>query len=206
MNLNTDKDKVSYIIGQDIAHSIAKDDMDLNVEILAESIKLYFAKDNKPLLSQEEVNRVMQSWQNDMQKKQEAKNHDQALENNRKGKEFLENNRKQDNVIQTPSGLQYTILQEGSGPKPKSTDTVKVHYHGTLLNGTVFDSSVDRNEPISFPLQQVIAGWTEGLQLMNVGSKFRFYIPSNLAYGDRPVGNIPSGSTLIFEVELLAIQ
>ena len=118
----------------------------------------------------------------------------------------MTNNSKQANVTETPSGLQYTVLTEGNGATPKATDTVKVHYHGTLLNGTVFDSSVQRGEAISFPLNQVIAGWTEGLQTMKVGGKTRFYIPSELAYGDQAVGNIPAGSTLIFEVELLGIE
>ena len=102
--------------------------------------------------------------------------------------------------------MQYTVLKEGVGQKPKATDQVRVHYHGTLLNGTVFDSSVQRGESIVFPLNQVIAGWTEGVQLMNVGSKYRFFIPADLAYGDQMVGNIPAGSTLIFEVELLGIE
>jgi len=110
-------------------------------------------------------------------------------------------------TITTASGLKYQVLKRGSGGKsPKATDTVKVHYHGTLLDGTVFDSSVQRGEPISFPLNQVIAGWTEGLQLMQVGDKFKFTIPANLAYGDISRPKIPAGSTLVFEVELLGIE
>lgn len=110
-------------------------------------------------------------------------------------------------TITTASGLKYQVLKRGSGGKsPKATDTVKVHYHGTLLDGSVFDSSVVRGEPISFSLDQVIPGWTEGLQLMQVGDKFKFTIPANLAYGDIPRPKIPAGSTLVFEVELLAIE
>ena len=110
-------------------------------------------------------------------------------------------------MVTTKSGLQYKILKKGDGAKPSATDKVKVHYHGTLLDGKVFDSSVDRGEPISFPLDGVIKGWTEGVQLMPIGSKFKFFIPSDLAYGDRGAGgDIGPGATLIFEVELLAIE
>lgn len=121
------------------------------------------------------------------------------------GIEFLEKNKKRKEVKTTESGLQYEILKEGNGPKPSVSSVVKVHYTGTLIDGTKFDSSVDRGEPIEFSLNQVIAGWTEGLQLMPIGSKFKFYIPSELAYGDnpRPGGPIKPGSTLIFDVELL---
>ena len=123
------------------------------------------------------------------------------------GEKFLAENALREGVITTPSGLQYEVLKKGKGKKtPTATDVVKVHYHGTLINGTVFDSSVDRNEPISFALNQVIPGWTEGLQLMTVGSKYKFYIPQELGYGSQPAGSIPPYSTLIFEVELLEIE
>lgn len=122
------------------------------------------------------------------------------------GKRFLEENAKKDGIIVTESGLQYEVLKQGKGKKPAATDKVKVHYHGTLIDGTVFDSSVERGEPASFALNQVIAGWTEGLQLMPVGSKYRFYIPQELGYGSRAAGSIPPYSTLIFEVELLSIE
>jgi len=129
-------------------------------------------------------------------------------ENLAQGKEFLEENKSKEGVITTRSGLQYLVLKEGSGTeKPGYRDTVKVHYHGTLLDGTVFDSSVDRGEPIEFGVRQVIKGWQEGLQLMTVGQKMRLFIPSDLAYGNRAVGRtITPGSTLIFDVELLEIK
>jgi peptidylprolyl isomerase len=124
-----------------------------------------------------------------------------------KGQAFLQQNGKVEGVITTATGLQYKVLQKGTGKvHPKASDTVKVHYHGTLIDGTVFDSSVERGEPISFPLYRVIKGWTEGLQLMVVGEKTRFFIPSELGYGFRSVGKIPAGSTLIFDVELLGIN
>jgi len=121
--------------------------------------------------------------------------------------DFLAQNKNAEGVVETASGLQYKVLEKGEGSEhPNAGSTVKVHYHGTLLNNEVFDSSVERNEPISFPLNQVIKGWTEGVQLMTVGDKFRFYIPSNLAYGNRAAGAIKPGSLLIFDVQLLAIE
>lgn len=130
-----------------------------------------------------------------------------ASENIVIGTEFLVKNKANEGVLETASGLQYQILSKGEGTvHPSASSTVKVHYHGTLLDGTVFDSSVDRNEPISFPLNRVIAGWTEGVQLMVAGDKFKFFIPSKLAYGNKAAGKIQPGSLLIFEVELLEIQ
>jgi|GEM_PF-4632049 len=121
------------------------------------------------------------------------------------GKDFLDKNAVKPGVVTTDSGLQYKVIKEGDGPSPKATDLVKVHYHGTLIDGTVFDSSVDRGSPTSFALNQVIKGWTEGLQTMKQGGKTMFYIPPYIAYGDRVVGSIPANSTLIFEVELLKV-
>ena len=134
-------------------------------------------------------------------------NNKNAQENIQLGAEYLLNNKSQAGVVETKSGLQYQVLSEGTGTQhPAARDTVKVHYHGTLIDGRVFDSSVDRGQPISFALNQVIKGWTEGVQLMVVGEKTRFFIPANLAYGNRSMGVISSGSVLIFDVELLAIN
>lgn len=136
-----------------------------------------------------------------------AKNREVAAENKKKGQAFLANNSQQEGVESTASGLQYKVLIQGEGTqRPTAYDRVKVHYHGTLLDGKVFDSSVDRGKPISFGLNQVIKGWTEGLQLMAVGDKYRLFIPSGLAYGDRSAGDIGPGSVLIFDVELLGIN
>lgn len=130
-----------------------------------------------------------------------------VAENVQEGQAFLNSNAQEEGVVTTKSGLQYKVLEAGSGEvHPKANDRVKVHYHGTLLNGTVFDSSVDRGQPIDFGLNQVIPGWTEGVQLMVEGEKTRFYIPSQLAYGNRSVGRIPAGSVLIFDVELIKIN
>ncbi|MBP5659234.1 MAG: FKBP-type peptidyl-prolyl cis-trans isomerase [Paludibacteraceae bacterium] len=133
-------------------------------------------------------------------------NHIKYGDTKEQGEKFLEENKLREGVIVTESGLQYEVLKMGKGKKPAATDRVKVHYHGTLTDGTVFDSSVERGEPIVFGLNQVIPGWTEGVQLMPVGSKFRFYIPQELGYGERAAGSIPPYSTLIFEVELLDIE
>ena len=138
---------------------------------------------------------------------QQFMNRGKAAENKQLGDLFLQKNLENDGVQSTTSGLQYQVLQTGSGTMhPKATDRVKVHYHGTLIDGTIFDSSVDRGEPITFGLNQVIPGWTEGLQLMVEGEKARLFIPSNLGYGDRSAGKIKPGSTLIFDVELIGIN
>lgn len=134
-------------------------------------------------------------------------NKKEAVENIAIGKDFLTKNKANQDVLETASGLQYQVLQKGQGSShPSASSSVKVHYHGLLLDGSVFDSSVERGEPISFPLNQVIKGWTEGVQLMVVGDKFKFFIPSELAYGNRSTGKITAGSLLIFEVELLEIN
>ena len=131
---------------------------------------------------------------------------DKAAANLKAGEDFLEQNKKKENVVTTPSGLQYEVLTEGAGAKPKATDKVKCHYHGTLIDGTIFDSSVQRGQPATFPLNMVIKGWTEALQLMSVGSKYRLFLHPSLAYGNRQTGSvIGPNSTLIFDVELLDI-
>ena len=206
MKLTNDKEKVSYIIGEDIGSSLLKEGYDLDVNIMLEAIKAAASGKSENLLSESEKNEVMMRWQQEVNAKKQAAMAEQAKGAKKEGSAFLAQNRNNPGVFETPSGLQYQVLQGAEGKKPKATDTVHVHYHGTLLNGQVFDSSVQRGEPISFPLNQVIAGWTEGLQLMSIGSKYRFFIPSELAYGDQAVGTIPAGSTLVFDVELLDIK
>lgn len=136
-----------------------------------------------------------------------SKNKEKAEANQKAGEEFLEQNKTKEGVISLESGLQYLVLKEGEGPKPTATNRVTCHYHGTLIDGKIFDSSVQRGQPATFPLNQVIPGWTEGVQLMSLGSKYRFFIPSNLGYGNRQVGSdIGPNSVLIFDVELLGIH
>ncbi|MBQ1192309.1 MAG: FKBP-type peptidyl-prolyl cis-trans isomerase [Bacteroidales bacterium] len=206
MKLTNDKEKVSYIIGEDIGFSFQREGYDLDIDIMLEAIKGAATGKSENLLSETEKNEVMMRWQQEMQAKKQAQMAEQAKAAKKDGMAFLAQNRNNLGVFETPSGLQYQVIKGAEGRKPAATDTVHVHYHGTLLNGQVFDSSVQRGEPISFPLNQVIAGWTEGLQLMSIGSKYKFFIPSELAYGDQAVGTIPAGSTLIFEVELLDIK
>lgn len=206
MKLTNDKEKVSYIIGEDIGFSFQREGYDLDIDIMLEAIKGAATGKSENLLSETEKNEVMMRWQQEMQAKKQAQMAEQAKAAKKDGMAFLAQNRNNPGVFETPSGLQYQVIKGAEGRKPAATDTVHVHYHGTLLNGQVFDSSVQRGEPISFPLNQVIAGWTEGVQLMSIGSKYKFFIPADLAYGDQAVGTIPAGSTLIFEVELLDIK
>jgi len=155
--------------------------------------------DTNLLISQFEAQGVIQKYLAEQQSKK-------SNDNLAKCKSFLDENGKKKGIITTASGLQYEVVKEGTGPKPTINDTVKTNYHGTLIDGTVFDSSVDRGEPVEFPVGAVIKGWTEALQLMSVGSKYRLYVPSDLAYGDRGQGPITPNSALIFDLELLEIK
>lgn len=157
-------------------------------------------------MSQEDIQASLQVIEATLRDEQQKQNDALTEKNLAEGQAFLTENATKEGVMVTESGLQYMVLTEGTGPKPTADDTVKVHYKGTLLDGTEFDSSYKRDEPAVFPLKRVIAGWTEGVQLMGVGSKFKFFIPSELAYGTRNTGSIPANSTLIFEVELLSIE
>ena len=157
-------------------------------------------------IDEEKIREVLTALDESVRTKQEEKAKVESEKSKVEGEKYLTENAKKEGVMVTESGLQYEVMSEGEGAKPVATDVVKVHYKGTLLDGTEFDSSYSRNEPTTFPLNRVIPGWTEGLQLMTVGSKYKFTIPSDLAYGDRDLGKIPANSTLIFEVELLEIQ
>ena len=200
-DLKDPKDKVSYSIGLNIGFNMSKQNVPVNADALAAGIRDGLA--NKPKMTETEVRETMMAFEKDMMEKQKAVGEKNASE----GTTFLEENKKKPGVKTTASGLQYKSITEGSGPQPKATDTVTVNYKGTLINGSEFDSSYKRNEPATFPLNGVIKGWTEGLQLMKKGSKYQFFIPANLAYGEHtPGAGIPPNSTLIFEVELLDIK
>jgi FKBP-type peptidyl-prolyl cis-trans isomerase FkpA/FKBP-type peptidyl-prolyl cis-trans isomerase FklB len=198
--LNTDKKKLSYAIGQQIGRQLKGSGLDVDTAVLASSIQdVLNGKESK--LSQEEIRAAMGKAGEAAQAKAEAA----GKENKAKGDKFLAENKSKPGVKTTASGLQYQVIKEGSGATPKATDTVKVHYRGTLIDGTQFDSSYERNEPAEFPLNGVIKGWTEGLQLMKVGGKNKLFVPSDLAYGPQGRPSIPPNSVLIFEVELLEI-
>ncbi len=207
--LKNHKDSMSYALGQYNGESFFLNQYDfIDVEAFVQGFLDGFnVKSSKIRDPQRQA--FLQEFSEKAQKRQQEILEREARFNRQVGKGIMEQNLKDDPTVkQTASGLQYKVLQEGNGPKPKATDKVTVHYKGTLYNGTVFDSSIDRGQPATFPLNQVIRGWTEGLQLMSVGSKYKFWIPADLAYGDRPVGNTPksAGSMLIFEVELISIS
>ncbi len=193
-------DKLSYALGMSMASSLVNSglnqiDVDSFVKAFVEVIN-NGAADMSPQEANQYIQEYLSKRQNEM-----------LGENLKIGREFLEENKKKEGVVALPSGLQYEILKEGTGPKPKATDKVKCHYHGTLINGKVFDSSVERGQPAVFGVNQVIKGWVEALQLMPVGSKWRLYIPSELAYGSQGAGSsIEPNSALIFDVELLGIE
>ena len=185
-------DKFSYAIGMGIAQNL------VSMDVFAQALKDVFGKE-KTQMTFVEARDLVNKFFSEMEAKINA-------ENIAKGKAFLDENKKREGVVTLPSGLQYEVLKEGNGKKPSATDRVKCHYEGTLIDGTVFDSSVKRGVPAVFGVNQVIQGWVEALQLMSEGSKWRLYIPSELAYGDQQAGElIPPHSTLIFDVELLQI-
>lgn len=197
--LKNEKEKFSYSLGMDYGTRLQEFGEDLDINIFLEALKKSF-ENQKTKLTQQESQQFLQQYVQKMRKKEQDAN----LE---AGKEFLAQNKKEEGIKSTGSGLQYEVIKEGNGKKPKPTDKVKVHYKGSLIDGTVFDSSYQRGEPVSFQLNKVIPGWTEGLQLMPVGSKYKLYIPSELAYGERGAGQqIGPNEVLIFEVELLGIE
>ncbi len=193
-------DKLSYALGLSLGQNLLGSGVkNLNYQDLAQGIEdMLSAK--APQISLQEAQQILQKYFTELEQEMTAAEKE-------RGKAFLDENAKRSGVKVTPSGLQYEVLEATLGRKPKASDTVRVHYEGTLIDGTVFDSSYRRGEPISFPLNQVIKGWTEGLQLMGIGSKYKFFIPYNLAYGERGAGQqIPPYATLIFTVELLDIE
>lgn len=200
-NEMTLKEKISYALGASNGEYLMQQGVEIDLNTFIKGFSEGYEGKNQ--FTQEEMQKVFEEFQKMMMAKQnDATNNEKA-----KGAAFLAENKKNPDVVETASGLQYKVVSMGTGAKPTATDNVKVHYHGTTIDGKVFDSSVERGEPITCPLNAVIKGWTEGVQLMPIGSKFIFYIPSDLAYGDRGAGqDIKPGATLIFEVELLDIE
>lgn len=200
-------DKLSYALGLGIGQQLKQ--MGLKDSLVIDDFAASIAdvlNDNDLKVSHQEGQAIVNAFFQDLESKQKAAQAEAGKAAKTAGEDFLAENAKKDGVTVTKSGLQYEVLNEGSGKKPKATDTVRCHYEGRLLDGTVFDSSYKRNEPAEFGLQQVIAGWTEGVQLMAEGAKYRFYIPYMLAYGEGGAGAmIPPFSTLVFDVELIKV-
>lgn len=200
-------DKLSYALGLNIGHQLK--DMGLSGTLNANDFAAAIddiLKGNKLQVTQDEAQQLLSTFFNELEEKQRAQAAEAGKAAKVAGEQFLAENAKKEGFIVTKSGLQYQVITPGNGRKPKATDTVRCHYHGTLIDGTVFDSSYLRNTPAEFGLNQVIAGWTEGVQLMPEGAKYRFFIPYNLAYGERGAGaDIPPFSALIFDVELIKV-
>lgn len=200
--MNTEKQKLSYTMGQQIGGGIKQDNLDVETESLVLGLT-HALNGDESALSPEEMRDVIENFQKQMQ----AQASEAQQGNANKGVEFLTANASNDGVTVLESGMQYIVINEGEGDKPQATDTVDVHYEGSLINGTVFDSSIKRGEPATFPVNGVIQGWQEALQLMPVGSKWKVFIPSDLAYGEQGAGGaIGPNETLIFEMELLTIK
>jgi FKBP-type peptidyl-prolyl cis-trans isomerase len=206
LTLKTQKEKVSYAIGMNIGTGMHRQSVQVDPNILLRGLKDALAG-GKTLMTDEEAKAVMTQLQNKMRKAQQEKMEQAGAANKKEGEAFLEANKSKEGVKVLPSGLQYKILKEGTGPKPAATDTVVCNYRGTLVDGKEFDNSEKHGGPATFPVNGVIKGWTEALQLMSVGSKWQLFLPADLAYGDRGAGaDIGPGATLIFEVELMSIQ
>lgn len=205
--LKDKRDKVSYSIGMNIGSGLKSESIDVDPDILVRGIKDAMSG-SKLLLTEEEFRETMTNFQNEMMAKQMERIKEIAENNLKEGEAFLAENKNKDGVVELPSGLQYKIISEGTGEKPKATDTVTVNYRGTLIDGSEFDSSARHGKPATLRVNGVIPGWTEALQLMKTGSKWQLFIPSGLAYGERGAGRgeIGPNATLIFDVELLSIQ
>jgi len=203
--LETEAQKLSYIIGMDIGGSLKQQGAEIDLDSLFSAIRATY-NGEQLAMTPEEAATIREEFIAKRRAQAEAERASMAATNGAEGDKFLLENRGKEGVMVTDSGLQYKVIEMGDGPKPSASDKVTVHYRGSLLNGTEFDSSYARNQPMTFQLDQVIPGWTEGVQLMPVGSKFMFYIPPNLAYGAGGSGPIGPNSTLVFEVELLGIE
>lgn len=204
--MDTTKEKVSYCIGLETGKNIKQQFSDIDFKLLNEGFQDGL-NESSPKLTQEEIRNILVALRNQVEAQQKQYIAQVAEENKKQGDVFLSQNKSKEGVVALPSGLQYKVLKEGSGPKPSIFDAVTIHYKGSLLNGRVFDSSYERGQPQLFPVNRLISGWSEALQLMKVGSKWQLFIPSYLAYGEHGYGaEIPPNAMLVFEVELLGIN
>lgn len=203
--LDTDAKQFSYVVGMDVGNSLKNLGTDLDLDTVVKAIRDVM-EGNELLLNESQANELKQAFFQKRQQEAAEQAQEQAAANREKGEAFLAENAQKEGIETTESGLQYEVIEEGEGDQPAASDRVTVHYTGTLIDGTVFDSSRERGQPATFALNQVIPGWTEGLQLMKEGAHYKFYIPSELAYGERGAGDvIEPGSTLIFDVELMEV-
>jgi len=205
LDLNDENNKLSYSAGYQVGSDFKRQKTDINPDILLKGIQDALAK-REPLMTSAEMRTTLAELQKQVVAVQDQQKKEQAVKNLEEGKAFLLENGKKEGIVTLPSGLEYKIIKQGSGKKPGENDSVTVHYKGWLINGVEFDSSYRRNKPATFPVNGVIAGWTEALQLMKEGAKWQLFIPSRLAYGERSTGRIGPNSTLIFDVELLEVK
>lgn len=208
--LKTEREKVSYAIGVDVVRNFQQQGIEVDLDLVSKGMKDALSGE-KLLMTEEEFRATMSAFRTQVRRQADLKRKQgqtpaMAAENKKAGDVFLTENKTKEGVVTLPSGLQYKILKAGEGKKPTEADTVECHYTGTLINGSEFDSSYRRGEPVTFKVTSVIPGWREALKLMPVGSKWQIFIPPELAYGTRESGRIPANSTLIFEVELLAVK
>lgn len=204
--METNREKVSYCIGLEAGRNIKGQFGDIDQDLLKKGFNDAVAE-RTPALKQEEIKQILQALQKQVQAQQKAFIEQMSAKNKQEGEEFLQDNREQEGVVQLSSGLQYKVLKSGQGRSPTLYDTVVVHYRGTLLNGTVFDSTYERQEPVEFPVNRVIPGWSEALKLMKTGDKWEVFIPAYLAYGETGYGpQIEPNATLVFEMELIRIK
>lgn len=203
--LTNNTDTISYIIGADIAHSFKSNDIVVNYDMMNKGLQDGL-KGADSIFTPDQIKEIMTAWNQEMMKAKQEKAQQESITNRKIGAEFLAANKTKEGVIELPSGLQYKIIKEGIGASPADTSMVEVDYTGTLIDGTQFDTSKDKGSPAEFAVNGVIEGLSEGLRLMKPGATYMFYIPADLGYGDRKMGLIPPGSTLIFEVELLVID
>jgi FKBP-type peptidyl-prolyl cis-trans isomerase len=203
--LKSKKDKMSYSMGVDIGRTLKSQDLDVDPEILAKGLKDALTE-RKLLMNDQEMTDTLTTFKEEFLAKKREETKKMGEQNKKEGEAFLSANKKKAGVVTLPSGLQYQVIKPGTGKKPKATDTVTVHYRGTLVNGKEFDSSYRRGKPVTFPVNGVIRGWVEALQLMQEGAKWQLFIPSDLAYGQRGAGpDIGPNATLVFEVELISV-